>query len=156
MLLGFPAHQLARLLLLHTLDLNLLDDDVAATDSGDDALDAFQLDFGLLERVAHRVSDDRRVHDFTLDDRVGEQWRDRDLGQLGFGPAVIDHGYFDETRADVESDRRFLAAEERHVWLGESPVSREHTTRVHLRPRTGHNCHSDRSFTADTTREGPR
>ena len=35
-LFGFPAHQLARLLFLHALDLDLLDDDVAAADGGDD------------------------------------------------------------------------------------------------------------------------
>ena len=35
-LLGFPPHQLARLLFLHALDLDLLDDHVAAADGGDD------------------------------------------------------------------------------------------------------------------------
>ena len=35
-LLGFPAHQLARLLLFHALDLDFLDDHVAAADGGHD------------------------------------------------------------------------------------------------------------------------
>ena len=41
--------------------------------------------------------------------------------ELGLRLAVIDHRDFDQPGADVESDSRFLAAEERHVWLGEMP-----------------------------------
>ena len=67
-LLGFPAHQLARLLFLDALGLDLLDDHVAAADGGDDVLG---LDAGGVERGADRVGDDARVHHFALDDGVG-------------------------------------------------------------------------------------
>src|SRR5580698_5303853 len=55
-LLGFPAHQLARLRFLDALDLNLLDDDVAATDGGGDV---FRLHAGHLQRGTDRIGHDR-------------------------------------------------------------------------------------------------
>ena len=78
-LLRFPAHQLARLLLLHALDLDLLDDHVAAADGGDDLL---RLDAGRGERALDRLGDDAGIHHFAFDDGVGEQRRDRDLDEL--------------------------------------------------------------------------
>jgi hypothetical protein len=103
--------QLARLLLLHTVDLDLLDDHVAAAHGGDDGLG---LRAGAGERGADRVGDDAGVHDLALDDRIREQRRDRHLHELGLAAAVVDDRDLDETGADVEADRCLLLAEERH------------------------------------------
>ena len=75
----------------------------------------FALDPGRGERGADRVGDDAWIHDFTFDDRVGEQRRDRDLHELRIAAPVIDDCDLDETGSDVESDCRLLATEERHV-----------------------------------------
>jgi len=111
-LLRFPANELTRLCFLHTIDLNFLDDHVASADGGHDTL---ALDAGGGERGTNRVGDDARVHHFTFDDRVCEQGRDRDLHELRIAATVIDDCYLDETGADIESDCRLLATEERHV-----------------------------------------
>ena len=108
-LLRFPAHQLARLLLLHALDLDLLDDHVAAADGGHDVL---ALDVGGGERALNRFRDDARVHHFAFDDGVGEQWHDGDLDQLRLLLGVIDDRDLDESRPDVQADRGFLATEQ--------------------------------------------
>ena len=108
MLLGFPAHQLARLLLLDALDLNLLDDDVAAADGGDDMLGAGGRS---IERDSYRVGDDSRIHDLALDDGVGWEHGDGDFDELRLAASMIDDGYLDESGADIESDCGLLATE---------------------------------------------
>ncbi len=91
-LLRFPANELTRLCFLHTIDLNFLDDHVAPTDGGDDAL---PLDAGGTERGANRVGDDAGIHHFTFDDRVCEQRCDRDLHELRIATTMIDDCYLD-------------------------------------------------------------
>ena len=73
-----------------------------------------RLDAGGGERAANRVGDDAGIHDFTFDDRVGEQRRDGDPNELGFASSVIDDCDLDQPRPDVETDCRLLATEERH------------------------------------------
>ena len=69
MLLRFPSHQLARLLLFDAFDLDFFDDDIATTDGGHDML---RLDSGRGQRRLDRFGDDAGVHDLALDNGVGE------------------------------------------------------------------------------------
>ena len=110
-LLGFPAHQLARLLLLDALYLNFLDDDVAAADGGDDRLRRHTR-FG--ERGLNRFGNDARVHHFAFDDRVGEQRRDRHANELWLALRMIDDSDLDQARADVETDGCLFPTEQGH------------------------------------------
>ena len=110
-LLRFPSHQLARLLLLDALDLDTLDDHVAAADGGHDLL-AFHVRRG--ERALDRFGDDAGIHHLTFHDRVGEQRHDRDLDQLRLLLGVIDDRDLDESRPDVQADRGFLSTEQCH------------------------------------------
>ena len=130
-LLRFPSHQLARLLLLDALDLDPLDDHVAAADGGHDLL---ALHVRRSERALDRFGDDAGIHHFTFDDGVGEQRHDRDLDQLRLLLGVIDDRDLDESRPDVQADRGFLSTEqchgrraermrERNAWLGRGRAS---------------------------------
>ena len=110
-LLGFPSHQLARLLLLDALDLNFLNDDVASADGGDDR---FRRHAGAGERGLNRLGDDARVHDFAFDDGVGEQRRDGHANELGLALRVVDDSDLDQARTDVETDGCLFPTEQGH------------------------------------------
>ena len=115
MLLCFPAHELARLLFLDALGLNLLDHHVAPADGGDDVLGA---DAGIIECGTDRIGHDAGIHHFAFDDCVGLKLCNRDFHQLGCSLAVIDYRDLDEARSNIETDCRFPAAEERHDYPG--------------------------------------
>jgi hypothetical protein len=145
-LLRLPSHEFACLLLLHALDLDLLDDDVASADGGDDVLG---LEPRLLDGAADGIGDDARIHDLAFDDGVGEQRRDHDLGEFRFATSVIDDRDLDEPRADVEADRRLPATEERHndervrrrSWAPRARCARRRRTR-HIDRQSGRFCPS--------------
>ena len=115
MLLCFPTHELARLLFLDALGLDLLHHDVAPTDGSDDVLAA---DTCVVESSADRIRHNAGIHHFTFDDRVRLKLGDRDFHQLGPALAVIDNRDLDQARSNVEPYCRFPAAEERHIVLG--------------------------------------
>src|SRR5262249_45924279 len=117
-LLRFPPHQLARLLLLHTLDGDLLDDHVATADGGHDVL---RRDTRVAQCGLNRIGDDARVHDVAVDDCIGKQWRNRDSSQLRLTPRMIDHRDFDQPRANIETDGLLVPTEQTH---GEVPATR--------------------------------
>jgi hypothetical protein len=93
-LFRFPAHQLARLLFLHALDLDFLDDHVATADGGDDVT---SLDTALLQRHADRVRHDAGVHDLALDDGIRQERRDDDARELRLAATVVDDRDLDES-----------------------------------------------------------
>ena len=100
MLFRFPSHELARLLLLDALDLDLLDDDVAAADGGHDVAGRHA---SRLHRGLDRVRDDLGIHHLALDNCVGEERGDGHLHQFGLGAGMVNHGHFDEAGPDIES-----------------------------------------------------
>jgi hypothetical protein len=107
-LLRFPPHQLARLLLLHALRLDALDDDVAATNCGDDRLGA-----GIyrLDRGADDIRNEVRIHHFAVDYCVVGKRSDRNLHQLWGGFRMVDHGNLHQARSDIDPYSSFLPAE---------------------------------------------
>ena len=111
MLLRLPAHQLTRLGFLHALDLNLLDDHVAAADGGHDFLGFYA---GIRQRRLDRLRDDAGVHDLALDDRICLKGLDRDPRELRLTLGVIDDRDLDEARADIETVGAAFATEECH------------------------------------------
>src|SRR3954468_8486205 len=113
MLLGFPAHQLARLLFLDPLDLSFLDDHIAAADGGHDLL---RLDAGTVQGGLDGLGDHAGVHDLALDDRVLHYRLDRDLRELRPLLRMIDNSHLDQTGADIEPDSRAFATEQCHWW----------------------------------------
>ena len=92
-LLGFPAHKLAGLLLLYALGLDPLDDHVASANSGD-----YRLDVAVdgVDRGANDVGDDVRVHHFAFHDGIIGKRSDRNLDQFWCRPRVIDDGDLDQ------------------------------------------------------------
>ncbi len=124
-LFRFPPYYVARLVLPGAGDLNLLDDYVAAADSGDHILERHT---GGNERILYGAGDDAGIHDLALDDRIRDQWADRDLHQLGLALGVVNDRDLDEPGSNVEANRRLFPTEEHHGSSGrERQLLRSHT-----------------------------
>ena len=88
-LLRFPPHQLARLLLLDALGLDPLDDDVAAAYRGNDRLG---IGVNRLDGAANDIRDQMRIHHFAFHDCIVGKRSDRNLDQFWSRLRVIDDG----------------------------------------------------------------
>src|SRR5690606_20517237 len=110
-LLGFPVEDLPRVRLRQAIHPNLLDDHVpTAHRSGDPArLHPEGLDH-FLDGVHHRP----RVHDLSLDDRVGSERKGRQAHQPRLVTAMVHGDGLDEATAHVESDRLLRSLKETH------------------------------------------
>ena len=111
-LLGFPAHEFARLLLLHALDLDFLDDHVASTNCRHHGLGRHARSG---QTAGNGFGHNAGIHDLPLDDGVGEERRDCHLDELGLRLGVINHGHLDQAGTDIETHCGLLATEKRHA-----------------------------------------
>ena len=111
-LLRFPAHQLARLLLLHALDLDLLDDHVAAADGGDDLLASSRPAAASALWIASATMPGSITSPSTM--ASASSGTTATLTSSGSLLGVIDDRDLDQARPDVEADRGFLATEQCH------------------------------------------
>ena len=89
------------------------------------------------ERALDRFGDDAGIHDFALDDGVGEQRHDRGLDELRLLLGVIDDRDLDQSGADVEADRGFLATEQCHECRCGPGKRGGRSPNAHAAPREG-------------------
>ena len=115
MLLGFPPHELACLLFLDALGLDLLYDHITSADGGHDVL---RLHVSGIESCTNCIGYDAGIHDLAFDDRIGLQLGDGNLYELRRSLSMVHYCDLDEARTDIETYCRFLTAEERHDVLG--------------------------------------
>jgi hypothetical protein len=110
-LFRFPSHQFPCLRVLDAFDRDLLDDDIASADGGDDV---FRLDARGFDGLSNGFHHHAVVHDFTVNNRGVMKRGDDDLGEDRSGAAVIDHDCLDESRTNIDAYCGLLSAEELH------------------------------------------
>ena len=104
MLLGLPPYHLHGVALLHSIDLDLLDDHVTAA-NGDYYF--LGLDPSGLKEAADGIRDHTGIHDLALDYRVGEDGSNCHPAQDRLALGVVDLDELDQPAANVQGNRRF-------------------------------------------------
>src|SRR5688572_9908114 len=107
MLLRFPAHQLAGLLLLYPLSLDALDYHVATTDCCDHGL---RVSAHRLNGRSDDIGDEMRIHHLAVHDCIIGERSDCDSDQFWCRLRVIDDGDLYEAGSDIEPYGSLLPA----------------------------------------------
>ena len=107
-LFGLPADDFAGIRLLHSIHLDGLDDQVPATDRGHDISIVNAL---FDEERVDGLGNQTRIHDLTLDDRVGTQAVHNEPLDLGFVTRVIDDRDLDEAASHIKANRLLFPAD---------------------------------------------